>query len=237
MYGNQLALAEARPIEAAVSPDGRLVLVLVTLPYPTVLSGHNYHSDLWILDSETGERIRTIKLEREQMHQAPSLCRPDKLWLPDGGVVCWRAEAGGTLYRLDPWTGEETPMSADSLPNRDLGVSPDGLYRRGLSSGTIVDIATGQVLAQIPDGWEFDSWTGCADPMVSAKQVRSKHSKPELRLLLGPHESRHVTLPVPGKLQFLRDGEFLLEAAPLLAVVNNDGELLRTLYEPQGVAR
>lgn len=299
---------EATLSMAAVSPDGRLISTLASVSYPSTFRESSWHVDLWILDSCSGERIRTIEIESGQ---PKAMLRP---WLPDGDLLVWRSRNGGSLYRVDPWTGEETDVSSFSLtdgslklhnqthyirtatsgpvrnvrapgmeriqvgvdesrsysleedgrvlshdypegvtteiyrmdtewgvPGRYPQVSPDGLWLllnyEEEPGGYIIDTTTGQLVGQIPDGWVFDNWTGCADPVGAARQQGSIANGPTLRMLLGPEGQHIVNLPGIGQLFSLGDGSLLFESHPGLYVVDCDGGYLHALYEPQEAAR
>ncbi|MFT7680249.1 MAG: hypothetical protein ACI8QC_004255 [Planctomycetota bacterium] len=294
---------------AAVSPDGRLISTHAHMSYPTTFGFNGGHLELWILDSRSGERIRTIQIER---NQPEALQRP---WLPDGDLLVWRSHNGGSIYSVDPWTGDETNVNSLALsdggvrlhnqtqyirtassgpvrsglrapgkeriqvgveddrsyslqedgrvlrheypenstteiyrmvtergvPVRYPQISPDGLWLllnyQDAPRGDIIDATTGQLVGQVPDGWVFENWTGCADPVATATQRGPLSNGPTSRMLLGPDGSRLVALPGPGWLFSLGDGSLLFEGGPSLYVLDCDGGYLHTLYEPQAVAQ
>ncbi|MBW3130774.1 TolB family protein [Hymenobacter profundi] len=103
--GRLTHLTKRRYTAAALSPDGRQLVVTLT--------DSSYHHSLRIVDVATGREVRILPNPRNDFYQQPR-------WLPDGRVVAVALRrAGKTLTVLDPATGQEQ----DLLPVANINLT------------------------------------------------------------------------------------------------------------------
>lgn len=135
------------PHEAAVSPDGRTVVVT------------NYHKPgapkrhLSLIELPSGETIRTIELGRYRMPH-------DVRWVDGERVVC-TVEADSALLVVHVGTGAiERVFATGNRGSHMLALSKDRrrLYCSNMSGGSVsaFDFATGEKLADVPTGRECE---------------------------------------------------------------------------------
>ncbi len=135
------------PHEAAVSPDGRSVVVT------------NYHGKgvpqrvLSVIELPSGRPLRTIELVAYRMPH-------DVRWVDDTRVVC-TVEADSALLVVNVVTGQiERVFRTGNSGSHMLALSTDRrrLYCSNMGSGSVsaFDFATGEKLADIPTGRECE---------------------------------------------------------------------------------
>ncbi len=135
------------PHEAAVSPDGRSVVVT------------NYHREgvpqraLSVIELPSGRPIRTIELTAHRMPH-------DVRWVDDARVVC-TVEADSALLEVNLTTGRvERVFHTGNRGSHMLALSTDRrrLYCSNMGGGSVsaFDFASGEKLADIPTGRECE---------------------------------------------------------------------------------
>ena len=135
------------PHEAAVSPDGRTVVVT------------NYHKPgapqrhLSVIALPSGETVRTIELGRFRMPH-------DLRWVDERRIVC-TAEADSALLVVNVESGAiERVFATGNRGSHMLALSKDRrrLYCSNMSGGSVsaFDFVTGEKLADIPTGSECE---------------------------------------------------------------------------------
>ena len=189
------------PHEAAVSPDGRSVVVT------------NYHRQgvpqraLSLIALPSGAPIRTIELTRHRMPH-------DVRWVDSTHVVC-TVEADSALLLVNVTSGEvERVFRTGNRGSHMLALSADRrrLYCSNMGNGSVTafDFATGEKLADIPTGNECEGVGVSPD----GRWVWAGNRAEDTISIIDTEALKVVKrLPSPGfpyRVQFTRDGRYAL---------------------------
>lgn len=191
----------AAPHEAAVSPDGRTVVV-TNYARP----GEPQHW-LSVIALPSGETLRTLDL-------APFSKPHDVRWVDDARVVC-TAEADSALLVVHTVTGKvERVIRTGNRLSHMLALSADRkrIYCSNMAAGSVsaFDFATGEKLADIPTGKECE---GVGVSPDGRWVVAGNRAEDTITIIDAESLTVAARVPSPGfpyRVQFTPDGRYAL---------------------------
>lgn len=145
----------------AVSPDGRLVAVILS---------HPGNPELFVINTSTRKATRLTQTKRA--------AEASPCWSPDGNRIAYVSDEGGRpqIYVMDSTSKRATRISSRGLENFAPSWGPDGRIaycsRQGGYSIVVHDPATGEAKVVSPPGadWEDPSWAPDGRHIVASRR-------------------------------------------------------------------